>query len=99
MTNCCNEGGYGDGNCGNCECEDGSKKGMKIFEIGLKKHDYDEYDGFVVIAPSVEEAFELCGIKEKGKDNLSLANVKSIDAIGDSYEEKARMVLGSFNAG
>jgi hypothetical protein len=76
----------------------------KIYLVSLKEHDYDEYDGWVVIAKNKKEALELCNISDvkpqaySGRDNQYKDNVEYIKFLGYS-KLKSQVVLGSFNAG
>jgi bifunctional ADP-heptose synthase (sugar kinase/adenylyltransferase) len=78
-----------------------------IYLLTLKDYDYDEYDGWVVIADNEEEVLELCNIcetEEEAKkacwgDNLYKGNIKEIKLIGTTEIEESKILLGSYNAG
>ena len=78
---------------------------LKIYEVSLKEHDYDEYDGWVVIAENEEEVKELCGIKkepekDRWQENLFEDNIDYIKEIGNAHSNMEKgIVLGSYNAG
>ena len=79
---------------------------MRIYEIKLKEHDYDEFDGWIVIARDEEEAIKLCDIKETKEEitgygeNQYKDNIEYIKEIGIAdYRMEKGIVLGSYNAG
>jgi len=75
---------------------------MKIYYLSLKKHDYDEYDGWIVIADNEEEAKNLCGIEktERLNNNRFEENIDYIKEIGVALPNMEKgIVLGSYNAG
>lgn len=55
--------------------------------------DYDEFDGFVVTAESIDEAKELIKSELYGDDYLDEFELKEVDI------NKKEVLLGSFNAG
>ena len=79
---------------------------MKIYEISLKEHDYDEYDGWIVIAENEEEAKKLCEITKDKDESLNWGenqyedNIDYIKEIGTALPKMEKgIVLGSYNAG
>lgn len=83
---------------------------MNIYLVESGLFNYDTYDSFVCIAESEDEARNLDpngnGVFnwEKESQNLYSSWVSSPDALkvtclGTSNEEKARIILASFNAG
>ena len=78
---------------------------LKIYEISLKEHDYDEYDGWVVIAENEEEVKKICEISKEKKEskwfeNQYEDNIDYIKEIGTANKDsKKGIVLGSYNAG
>ena len=76
---------------------------MKVYVITLKECDYDEYDGFVVVAESAREAIK--SLKKEYPETDSLDSdcqwskgykIKEIKP--DSYD-RTKIILTSFNAG
>lgn len=78
---------------------------MKIFDISLKETDYDEFDGWIVIAKTEEDVRRLCNIrKEKGSvifsDNQYEDNIDHIKEIGIANDDMSEgIILGSYNSG
>ena len=82
---------------------------MKIYEIKLKDWDYDEYDGWIVVAESKEDAIKLCELRPGSRpenlkswqgDNMYQDNIDYIREIGKANNTEARgIVLSSYNAG
>ncbi len=73
-----------------------------IYKIIFKDVDYDEYEGFVVIASTKKEAKELCGITKEKETHKSTyeENIEEIIKVGiASNKQKKGIVLNSFNAG
>ena len=73
----------------------------KVYLIELREVDWDQYNGFVVVAKDEAEALEICGIRaEKGElwDNKFRDNVELISVIADS-KLKSQVILESFKAG
>lgn len=67
---------------------------MNIYHIEFTDYDYDEYDSFVVIAESEDNAIKLI------KDNIPDGeDVDTISCIGVSNRSEECVVLGSFNRG
>jgi hypothetical protein len=78
-----------------------------IYLLTLKAWDYDETDGWVVIAESEEEVLKLCEIyetkeearKAKWVDNQYKDNIQQIKLIGTTEIEESQILLSSYNAG
>jgi len=70
----------------------------KIWLIHFKECDYDEYDGFVVVAPDKKRVFEIVKLAHTGccGGNITEDNIGFITEIS---AEKEAVILGSFNAG
>lgn len=73
-----------------------SKKG--VYLINLREVDYDEYNGFVIIAKDKQEAIGIMLSKQFNGGNVQIDNIETIKKVGVS-SLKSQIVLSSFNAG
>lgn len=69
----------------------------KIYIIKFDKVDYDEYIGFVIIAPNRARAIQIM-LLEKGGNNVHKDNIESCEEIGTT-NRKEGIVFDSYNAG
>ena len=67
-------------------------------EVERKEIDYDEYDGFVIIADTAKEARKMCLTGDEGKYRWLRPKRSSVRKIGET-KLKPQVVLASFNAG
>ncbi len=69
---------------------------MKIYLVSIDSCDYDEYDAFVVVANTVDEARSICF----NTSNQAAFKEADVTYLGESISEAGpHVVLGSFNAG
>ena len=65
--------------------------------------DYDEYDGFVIIASTPKRAREIAadnGMSWNNRREVWLSpHLSEIEMIGTTHREKEEVILGSYNAG
>jgi hypothetical protein len=71
---------------------------LYIYLVGPISCGYDEYDSFVVIAESEEEARKVAYEETDDQKNFLVAPVDQLGT-ANSQQESATPVLGSFNAG
>lgn len=72
-----------------------------IYLVTLKKVDYDQYRGFVVIADNKADALKICDCDvdiPKSYSNCYKDNVEDVVCIGNTNKKKT-IVLSDFNAG
>jgi len=71
---------------------------MKVFRLTLNKHDYDQYDSFIVLAETTPEVEKL--VKEEYPErewgDVNWKDGFEIEEI--DLNSEARILLGSFNA-
>lgn len=70
---------------------------LYIYKIGPVDHDYDEYDSFIIIASSEDEARQMALTESCGQVEFLQAYVEVL-GVAQSHVGP-RVVLGSFNAG
>lgn len=65
---------------------------MRVYSVWTDKWDYDEYDGFVVVAKDKESALAMVigNFNKRQRDSI---HVEEVDLTTE------HMVLGSYNAG
>ena len=71
---------------------------MKIYLIKFNHCDYDQYDGFVVIAQNRNLAIQVLS-SEEYKDNVDWEAGYTIKSIKPSEYKDTTMLLDSFHAG
>ena len=65
-----------------------------IYLVDIGDFDYDEYDSFVIVADSQQDAIQIAIAKGGGKFRAA-----TIRPIGTTTTEPEGVILGSFNAG
>ena len=74
---------------------------MKIYKITFKDYDYDQYDGFVVVAKTAKEAIGYLKEKYPPKDfeEVDWKSGYTIKEIKANNYKKINVILDSYNAG
>lgn len=72
---------------------------MKIYQLEFNRHGYDQYDSFVIMANSKEEAESIVKKDYFEPDWYDSCDWESGYVIEEVEMDKAQILLGSFNAG